>query len=137
MSHLLEELQDTISGEITKCYNTGDVSSKKSYAGGISAYAYPDAKINNCYSIGNITATAYLGGIVGYKTYKDNVVINCYYAKQNNLKGAGNTDLYDITCYDIDFFKTNEFIKMLNQFGNIWKEDTENINKGYPIFIWQ
>lgn len=130
-------MRDIINGEITKCYNVGEVSSNKTHAGGIVAYAYPDAKINNCYNIGNITASYYTGGIVGYKTYKDDTVINCYYVEKNNLKGAGNTDLYDIKCYKDDFFKTDDFMDMLNKFENIWKKDTGNINNGYPIFSWQ
>lgn len=106
---------------IIDCYNTALVTSSsdssKVYAGGIAGYC---KSLNNCYNISTITAD-YANGIAGSGTK----VTNCYYL-------LGTTEDAKATSKTIDEIKV-----LTNILGNEWKNDTKNINNGYPILGWQ
>ena len=57
---------------LENCYNTGDVYSESSYAGGLAGTFA--GKINNCYNLGNIEGTANTGGILGHVAGKTEVI---------------------------------------------------------------
>ena len=50
---------------IENCYNTGDISSTGSYAGGIVGDTGYNQRILNCYNTGRVSGNQYVGGLVG------------------------------------------------------------------------
>ena len=76
--------------QVTKCFNTGAISSDY-YAGGITGFYETSAyvSISLCYNTGNIEGTI-AGGIAAYGSYnKNDSFINCYNAGQVNGSKAG------------------------------------------------
>ncbi len=59
-------------------------------------------------------------------------ITNCYFLSEDSTDEMAKTS---------DFMKTQEFVDLLNngRTGSeaVWKMDTKNINKGYPILSWQ
>ena len=145
---------------IYMCYNEGMVSGNKTI-GGISGGSYRNSSLKSVYNTGNITGQLNnIGGIVGindnsdliYDSYNigniigenasqigsiignvqgNNSAKNCYYL-ENTVNGSnGNT-------IDGSTPKTSEEFKYLfTKLGKNFKEDTNNINNGYPILQWQ
>ena len=72
------------SKSLENCYNTGDIYSESSYAGGLAGTFA--RKINNCYNLGNIEGLAYTGGILGNVAGKIEIV-NGF--NQGNVKSKG------------------------------------------------
>lgn len=68
---------------ITNCYNSGKVTSKSDYTGGIVGY---QAKINYCYNKGNISGIGYVGGIAGYN-WSSTEANYCY--NDGDINGTG------------------------------------------------
>ena len=130
---------------IENCYNTGSISGKAFLLklGGIVGNSISRNKINNCYNVGKVNGEGIeslaKGFLVG-ECYYTGVVTNSYYKKsnENEITGIGNeTDLENMPKTEQEM-KSNEFINLLNQNStNIWKEDANNINNGYPILNWQ
>ncbi len=99
--------------------------------------------ITNAYSVGKIISQedqfddVYIGNISGRKASGN--VINCYYLPETIL--TSNTDNIQLRTEgqetSEDKMKEESFVDLLNNEANIWKRDIENINGGYPIFIWQ
>lgn len=150
------------SNNISYCYNTGTVEGY-SDIGGITGSGYSTI-IDSCYNFGTVKGTFDIGGITGYgennisncynsvnidkesgDSYKGEIggyvtgnVIKCFYLKSLNFKGIGNKD--DATDV-VEAVNTQEEIKnkiktyFLSLSG--FKDDTNNINNGYPIFSWQ
>lgn len=87
--------------------------------------------IENCYNIGNIKGGNYaVEGILG-NFNNSREVVNCYYL-ENTINGANGTSS------SIDYIKDNNNMKKIGELlGNGFKDDTQNINGGYPILIWQ
>lgn len=130
---------------IENCYNTGSISGEAFLLklGGIVGNSISSNKINNCYNVGKVNGEGIeslaKGFLVG-ECYYTGVVTNSYYKKsnENEIAGIGNeTDLENMPKTEQEM-KSNEFINLLNQNStNIWKEDANNINNGYPILNWQ
>ena len=119
-------------GYIFNSFNIGDINSQKNITGGISGEIY--GKIENCYNIADITGVGNVGGITGTLTGN---IINCY----SIANIAGNYSLGKIYGYTrtgtIENCYSKEDIFNANDLGSVFKEDTNNINNGYPILDWQ
>ena len=115
--------KETLAGIIKDCYNTANITKTTWYAGGICGLNQY-GEIQNCYNIGMIEATNCAGGIEGaYLTNTTN--LNTYF-------------LLDTTSSERSKVKTEEELKNLySTLGEAFKNDTRNINKGYPILNWQ
>jgi len=120
--------QQYTSSVIQDCYNLGEITATKSYAGGISGgYASSVAfTIENCYSVGTITAPKSYGGLT-WSTKAANGV-NSYY-----VSGAA-----DGGTATVGAVKTAaELQAMAQTLGEAWLSDQANVNGGYPILSWQ
>ena len=133
-----------LQGEIKDCYNIGNISVNSSKAGGISGYIHYYSqgtvgytKINNTYSTGIVTGNSEIGASIGTVTKEESILQadNNYALTQNDLPAIGG----NITNANVKAeLKTSEELKQLaNTLGEAFKEDTENINNGYPILQWQ
>ncbi len=127
---------NSMKSKILNCYNTGSVVAIK--PGGITGQSLQGSSVKNCYNIGNITK---LEGItyVDYSHYgivagidEEAEINNCYY-----LDGSVNNG-NDIDKCEGVLNKSPEELKSLSTIlGESFKEDTNNINNGYPILTWQ
>lgn len=80
-------------GNITDCYNTGNIRSL-AISGGICG-EFAGVSLRNCYSIGSSFADYYVGAICGYA--EDGAVVNCYYLEGSAKRFNGETQ-YGIGC---------------------------------------
>ncbi len=158
-----EEKIGGISGDVhiksmlNKCYNIGNVTGNNTI-GGIVGIVYEDSSIQNIYNIndisgdntvggiagrttiamlqngyniGNITGGNMTGGIVGEDVYTSATIINMYLL-ENTVNGGNGSDVEGVER------KNEEELKNIyTVLGNAFKEDTNNINSGYPILSWQ
>ncbi len=139
-----------IEGRIENCYNTGDIIGKardRLRIGGIAGTVGNTTIMNNCYStaeniIENGGTTTEKGMILGKNISE--AISNLYYKKIDETPGIGAANIDENLGDDTEMAKTGEqmksreFLDLLNQNSeNIWKEDTNNINNGYPILTWQ
>ena len=66
---------------VSRCYNTGNVTSESTHVGGIVAYHNSYTAIDSCYNTGSIAGTYYCGGISGYVNSATSTSISsCYNA---------------------------------------------------------
>ena len=83
--------------QITECFSTVDVSSRK-HGGGIAGYVNNGAVISDCYATGSITTTSpnecYLGGVCasGWNNTYGATLTNCYFA--GTVTGSGGNASY-------------------------------------------
>ena len=124
-------------------YNLGNITvngkNNNIRIGGISGEGW-NGYIYNGYNIGKIeakdTLSNKIGSIIGYKV---GTIDNCYYLKDTWAKGIGELDEGQkdegVTEYD-DISKFPSVLSVVNEDG-AFKEDTNNINNGYPILAWQ
>ena len=126
--------------KIVNCYNVSDIEVGR-YSGGIVGSIHTNSKINNCYNIGNINGQNNVGGITGQNltstTYNTIGIIKNSYSLENvvdNLDGGNN----NAGIIENSLIKTEQEMKSLAKtLGSAFKEDTNNINNGYPILAWQ
>ena len=110
--------------------DSGNISSN-SAVGGIVGYAYNNAQIINCYNKANIISNdRYAGGIVGYANNMGDIKNN--YFLQNTVNDGNGLDIEGVETKNEEELK-----KIYTVLGNDFKEDTNNINNGYPILQWQ
>ncbi len=121
-------------GGISGCYNKGDITGESTISGisGISSYGY----ISRCYSLGTIT------GSLNTRPIAIDIISeisNCYYLKGSIIEG-----LYSFKAREMEEnqLKSIETIDLLNYHPNVgskdlWKYDSNNVNEGYPILLWQ
>ena len=115
---------------IKNCYNTGHIEGGST--GGISGAVYTNASIENCYNVGNLKST------VG-TAFSINCSGNSLVTFKNNyyLENTVN-DSNDIFPQEECIVKNSQEMKELySTLGNAFKEDSNNINNGYPILQWQ
>lgn len=120
---------------IKDCYNIGSATgiADTSSSGGIAGDVQNNSKVINCYSIGYITGNDLTGSIVGQLRISTNgKVENCYYL-ENTVNGANETVIRE----EITVKTSEELKSMASTLGSAFKEDTNNINNGYPILSWQ
>ena len=135
-----------LQNEIKNCYNTGNIEVEYEKAGGIAGYLHYYTKgtvgytrIINTYSIGTVTGPTRIGASIGMITSDEAATkvqaSNNYALNQNSLPTIGGEVITENVKADL---KTSEELKQLaNTLGGAFKEDTENINNGYPILQWQ
>ena len=122
--------------EIEYCYNVGNIESENGNGvGGITGGSSTDSSISYCYNIGkitgNISASRLSGGIVGNLLERAATKMNFYL---ENIVNNGN----DVEIIDGIEAKTSEDLKnAILSFSDVFQEDKNNINNGYPIFNWQ
>lgn len=135
-----------IDTEVSNIYNAKEIkiNGKNSNirVGGLIGGFYVDT-LSNGYNVGTIvaenTTSENIGSLVGNTTY-NNILHNCYYLKGTHTKTIGTsnsalgnngdvTEIEDITDFP-------DVLEVINS-DNAFKEDTNNINNGYPILIYQ
>lgn len=104
--------------------------------------------IKNCYSFNiiNYGTAPNVGGVLGQTNSIGGTVTNCYYLKgtaPGGIKGAdvvGQAEALEASQMPsvISVLLTeNEKVEYNGEMVDAWKEDTNNINNGYPILYWQ
>ena len=135
---------------LSNCYNLANITSYNTgHVGGLIARAQNNSTdefesiVDSCYNIGNISASNYnyLGTFSG-GMYTGNITNS--YSKTNSSfetigmihAAAGDTiEVFEKTETEM---KSTEFINLLNaNTAGAYKQDTSNINNGYPILSWQ
>ena len=146
------------SNTVDKCFNKGIISGRY-YVGGIVGRSFTSEEyITNCYNNNNIVGHQSVGGIVGNFAN----IANCYnvglISGNNQYQGAIYGEIipegYEVinnfyleTCIDnnyqtiiegiVESISSNELKLAFETLGTAYKEDTNNINNGYPILQWQ
>ena len=125
---------------ISNIYNIGKIminSEGNLNAGGISGYANSNAVVDNAYNTGilqiqNVNGVNTVGSITGNFI----TLSNCYYLKGTYDVGVGESgSSTGITQLD----SIEDFPSVLDVVNGeeAFKEDTNNVNNGYPILEWQ
>ena len=123
-------------GIVQNCYNIGSIKGE-SKIGGISGQN--TCNIFNCYNIGEIEGNVKVGGIAGENnvssSYHTTGILKNTYSLENKCEDiCGNNE----SIIENSFIKSEEELKaMASVLGSAFKEDTNNINNGYPILTWQ
>ena len=119
----------TTTGSIYNCYNIGNVTGEGDYIGGIVG---EQASVENCYNVGVINGSnaSYIGGIIGNNVGNVNIANNYY------LEGCVNS-LNENTISGVRTKTAEQIQELSSLLGSSFKEDTNNINNGYPILRWQ
>ncbi|MFR9556982.1 MAG: fimbrillin family protein [Rikenellaceae bacterium] len=133
----------SFSSSINNCYNTAAVVGGGSHNGGVVGYNNRST-ISYCYNTGNVEGS-YKGGVVGYDYHESTpsyyTVSNCLYDSSvfsgSAIGRSYNGNLYKTEGLDslTSDMKKDAFVTTLG--SDNWKEDTNKINDGYPILIWQ
>ena len=126
---------------IENSYNLGEIDCKNNiiYIAGIEANAQ-NGEINNCYNTGNLKAsgnTITLGALAGFSA--NQIISNSKWLTGTADKALGREDS-SVTKNNIEEVKDIKdmpsVLSVINS-ENCFKEDTYNINNGYPILNWQ
>lgn len=123
---------------ITDCYNTGDIS-----VFGNAYVQIPCGIVNwgrnyvieNCYNVGelyNESANSARGIVISYDADYKHDVINCYWLTPS-MAAYGNANTNDGATPKSD----EEFKNLADSLGENYKNDTKNVNNGYPILSWE
>lgn len=103
------------------CYGTSDVSN---------GYSYGKIKINSS------ATNKHIGTICGVNNI--NIALkNLYYSNNTGYSGIGKNDNTSTQIEQINENNKNELVDKLNIGTDNWKQDSNNINNGYPILEWQ
>lgn len=137
-------------GNISNCINIGNIKTTKEtakpyYIGGISGGNNDTFSIKNSYNFTNLQGlnARNIGGILG-DDYQ--ICSNCYYLKGTATGGIDGKDIEgqampleasEMPSVLSVLMTDNEQVEWNGQMVDVWKEDTNNINNGYPILFWQ
>lgn len=132
------------SSNISNCYNLGNIEGNS--IGGIVGTTQTNTV--NCYNKGIIKGNASSsGGIIGNCHLDDNSSLEGnYYLEGTAQGGARGKDLpgqaeplpESEMPSVMEVISTGvEQVEWNGEMVDVWKEDTENINNGYPILFWQ
>lgn len=127
--------------KLSNCINFGTIMSSDAiidtlFIGGISGYSY-NGTISNTYNLGTIEETEnevtikYKGLLIG--RIQNTSLKDSFYKEQGDELVVGsnyNGNIENVKVLD-------DMINILSIIGDNFKEDTNNINKGYPILNWQ
>lgn len=134
----------TNASNIVKCYNIGEINGNDD-VGGISGMLFKF--IENCINVGEIKELGKIskGGIVGndQSPHNGGKMINNFYQQGIATGGVEGKDIEGQAMplpetqipKVIDVIQNQ--IEVDGQMINVWKEDTNNTNNGYPILYWQ
>ena len=127
---------------IENCYNIGEIEcqNNKIYIAGIEANAQ-NGKVNNCYNIGTLNATGNritIGALTGYT--RNQIISNSKWFGASAENGIGTVNEENITQTNVEVINDIEnmpsILSVINS-ENCFKEDINNINRGYPVLNWQ
>ena len=122
---------------IQNCYNRGTVTGAGNGVGGIlGVHAASIAQVMNiqyCYNTGEMKSDSnqQVGSIIGY-SYHTNLT-KCYTSTDLNARGASNAGT-NTDCKKSLGTSLREYASIL---GAGYKTDTNSINNGFPILVWQ
>ena len=136
------------SNDISNSYNLGNLQyrgvGKVKYMGGIIG-SLGNRTIEKCYNIANVDneKSYWFGGIAG-DTFGN--INSCYYLEGSAMGGVEGNDI-EGQAMPLEESKMPSVISVLmtdndkvewnGEMVDVWKEDTNNINNGYPILFWQ
>jgi hypothetical protein len=119
---------------VGNCYsncniNVVDDDTEPSWAGGIVGYITDtiNVTIQNCYCASSDMLTDYTGGIVG-RANDNTAVNNCYY-----INALTSVNDYGSPKPESEM-RTQEFVDLLNDGGDVYAMDLLYVNGGFPIF---
>lgn len=131
-------------GTITRCYNLATVTGNTSNwdIGGIAGSNEQNGIIEFSYNAGEVIGRITVGGIVGSNS---GTIRYCYTIDTNTMAGSGTENLENCLQLSEKQMKNQEnikledgstttFLALLNKEEEYFMEDTENNNKGYPVF---
>ena len=121
------------SSVLKKCYNRGNVTCNEN-AGGIAGKN--QAEISLCYNIGEIKGIVGIGGIVG-KNENATGIIKKSYSLEGKCDDIIGESLNNSKMELCEIKSEQEMKTLASTLGNAFKEDSNNINDGYPILTWQ
>lgn len=138
---------------VEQCYNMKPVEGSNYISGIIGCVAGYNARIISNYNIGEISASGLKDAIErGYSSYTaTKIVSNCYYlstcgATNNKATSKTSNELKNITdllnkpytiITDEEGNSTGIEFSTTDELQDVWKNDENNINDGYPILKWQ
>ena len=137
------------SGIVEGCYNTGNINGDRKTGGIIGAN---EGIVRYCYNTGEISHSGIIGENIASNNNSEAGVYNCYnIGKVTEYQIAKNSEnqLADAKCFYLsetatedggvteDTMKSAGFISEDYLSPDFFKQDTENINNGYPILKWQ
>ena len=119
---------------IKNCYNKGNVIGGTFSIGGILG-ANTNGLVKNSYNLANVTCSDKSGvGYIAGRNYSGGNIYNCCFLQiDETINGVGHTDNSSNTNIEVI---NNELLSIINE-ENEFKQDTNNINNGYPILNWQ
>ncbi len=122
---------------IKNCYNKGTIQCEGSNLGGIIGKNDTGTVINS-YNIGKIEYgnKESSGYIVGSNSLNGNISKCCYWKDEADLQGDGSTIGSYSNLMELNNKDFSEISVIIND-ENAFKQDTNNINNGYPILNWQ
>lgn len=127
--------------KILNCYNKGKITGTK--VAGIAEFSattyQSSAKTVSCYNTGTLDATN-KSGVVGAGKRKNIYYLSTCGATDTVAVSKSESELKGLstvldTAFEID--DGEETITLLETMQEVWENDTENINEGYPILKWQ
>ena len=134
---------------IKGCANFGDISG--TYAGGIVGYNKNNGSITYCYNTGTITGTTRSGGIAGQQS--SGTLAYCYNIGESTNGICGFSNAGVTACYYLNeeaaapggtatgYQKITDAAALLTALNageeTLFTADSDNINSGYPVLVWQ
>lgn len=115
----------SVESETADCFNVGNISSGFS-SGGIGGST--EATITNCYNVGFVEGKIY-GGIVGFNNGGNATVTNCFYWDIVD-KGVGNWDDSAVKCSLSELKKSDTYQGF--DFENNWSQSSSS-NYAFPV----
>ena len=146
--HSVGGISGYLGGNCKNCYNYGniEVATNKFYiysVGGVVGRKVGNVNLtlNNVFNYGYVTIGSGIGGDI---FSEETEVTSCYYRKNTATKGIYNREDESGVVEAIEESEMPSVIEVVqNQIEvnretiNAWKEDTNNINNGYPLLYWQ
>ena len=138
----------SLSGDvkIDSSFNAGKIDGDMTVGGIVGSFFKVDTNskvISSCYNIGSITGNSECGSIIGANgayivDSKGGEITNCYYLSgtAQNAYGINRGGTVSAVSKSQSDMKTLNFITQLNNGGENYTQDIENINNGYPILTW-
>ena len=130
-------------GTVLNCYNIGNVigtASSNSYAGGI--VGVNNYLLKNSYNLGTITSADTNFGAIAAKNRLPSEIseygyINNCYSLENACDNLVKVKDVGTAIENCSFVSSTDLKNYANVLGPEFKNDSENINNGYPILNWQ
>ena len=125
-------------GQILNCCNKGDIQGGTRYTGGVAGNVA--GSIENSYNLNNVSGQNYVAGILGVTAPPSpliNSTINCYFLGDVSGTGERIGDIVGLEYEGITNCYTKDDTFTAADLGDAFKDDTNNINGGYPLLYWE